>query len=111
MHYIISCVYSVFAGLTETSKIDKVITSTDVFLPFMDKMLPHLRLLGTVLGIEDFAIAVFNDSGSRKDKCLEILKEWLHRTPEPTLRLFCDQLAHREEFTSFVSAIQMKRKF
>jgi hypothetical protein len=71
----------------------------------MDKMLPHLRLLGTVLNIEDYAVAILDASGNPKTKCLHILKEWVDRTSEPTLRLFCDQLARREEFITLISAI------
>jgi hypothetical protein len=93
------------SGLTETSKFKNIITSTGAFLPFMDKMLPHLRLLGTVLNIEDYAVAILDASGNPKTKCLHILKEWVDRTSEPTLRLFCDQLARREEFITLISAI------
>ena len=61
-------------------------------------MTPHLTLLGTSLGIEDFATATVEGSGNTQSKCLKILKQWMNVTPNHTWKLFCKKL---EKSTTF----------
>ena len=77
-----------------------IITDTGDFLPYMDMMTPHLTLLGTVLGIGDFATAIRNGPGGPQDKCLDILKKWLDVTPNPTWDLFCENLGRSSTFNN-----------
>jgi hypothetical protein len=79
---------------------DSVIESTSDLLPYIEKMLPHLRLLGSALGIEDYAAAVVEGPGNLETKCIDILRKWLHRNPEPTWRVFCDKLSKNQNFNS-----------
>ena len=69
-----------------------IITDTADFLPYTNKMTPHLILLGTVLGIDDFTFTVMNGPGDPQTKCLTILKQWMDVTPNPTWDLFCENL-------------------
>ena len=71
----------------------------------MDKMTPHLALLGTVLGIDDFATATVEGAGSLDTKCLTILKHWLNVTPNPTWGLFCDKLGIKDTFNNLRARI------
>ena len=71
----------------------------------MDKMTPHLALLGTVLVIDDFATATVNEPGSLQTKCLTILRHWLNVTPNATWKLFCDKLKKNETFNNLRARI------
>ena len=77
-----------------------VITETADFLPYTDKMIPRLTLLGIVLGIDDLATAIVNGPGGPQDKCLKILKQWMDVTPNPTWDLFCEKLRKNPIFNN-----------
>ena len=95
----------VFSVSQKTSDNKDVIESTSDLLPYMDKMLAHLRLLGTVLGIEDRTSAVVNGPGNFEEKCIDILSYWLEVTPHPTWTMFCDRLKRAKTFNSLRSKI------
>ena len=82
-----------------------IINDTGDFLPYVDKMTPHLTLLGAALGIGDLATAIRNGPGSLQDKCLDILKKWLDVTPNPTWDLFCEKLERSRIFNNFKDRI------
>ena len=84
---------------------DSVIHSTSDLLPYMDMILPHLKLLGLVLDIEDYTKAVVEGPGNLKSKCIDILQEWLKRTPKPTWRVFCKNMERSQEFNKLRSII------
>ena len=81
-----------------------VIKSSDL-LPYMDKMIAHLILLGTVLGVEDYTLAIMDGPKKPKEKCILILHHWLEVTPHPTWTMFCDRLERAKEFNSLKSTI------
>ena len=68
-------------------------------------MKPHLFLLGTVLGIEDFATATIDRPGSLDAKCLAILRHWLNVTSNPTWKMFCDRLEKNDIFNNLRAKI------
>ena len=69
-------------------------------------MAPHLTLLGTVLGIEDFATATVEGSGNPQSKCLKILKQWMNVTPNHTWKLFCNELEKSTTFNDLRARIE-----
>ena len=85
-----------------------VIKGTSSFLPYMDKMLPHLLVLGTALEVEDYTAAVVDAPGAPEDKCLKILKVWLDTTPNPTWRVFCEKLKKAEKLNRVRKIIEAK---
>ena len=90
---------------------DSIIQSTADLLPYMDMMLPHLKLLGSVLDIEDFTKAVVEGPGSLKSKCIDIFQEWLKRTPKPTWRVFCKNLKKSQEFNKLRSIVRIDKQY
>ena len=68
-------------------------------------MTPHLALLGTVLGVGDFATAILGEPGSLQMKCRAILKRWLEVNLNPTWKLFCDKLEANDTFNSLRARI------
>ena len=84
---------------------EDVIKSTSDLLPYMDKMLAHLTLLGAVLDIEDHTSAVVNGPGKPKAICIDILSHWIEVTPHPTWTMFCDRLEKAKEFSNLRSTI------
>jgi serine/threonine protein kinase len=76
------------------------------FVPYIDSMLPHLVLLGTVLSLKNFTDAVVNDPGRHDQKCRNILNEWLRVNPGSTWILFCEKLKGAEVFSNLRSTIQ-----
>ena len=85
-------VLCVISASQERSSVEGVIRGTSSFLPYMDKMLPHLLVLGTALEVEDYTAAVMNAPGTLEDRCIQILRKWLNSTPNPTWRVFCEKL-------------------
>ena len=82
-----------------------IITDTADFLLYTDMMTPHLNVLGTVLGIDNFATAIENGPGDPQTKCLRILKKWLDVTHNPTWDLFCEKLERSPTFNNLRSRI------
>jgi hypothetical protein len=82
----------------EPSSMEANIPDIASLMPYMDDFLPHLIVLGGVLKIEKYTKGVVNASGGVKDKCCDILTEWLQRTPNPTWRLLCEKLEKAKEF-------------
>lgn len=81
------------------------------FLDYIGLMLPHLVVLGAVLGLENFTAAVVNDPGRHDTKCLKILNEWLRVNPGSTWTLFCEKLKGAEVFSNLRSTIQRDKLF
>ena len=95
------CMYDVvyvFSASQEPSSMEANIPDIASLMPYMDHFLPHMIVLGGVLEMENYAKGVVNASGSLKNKCCDILTEWLQRTPNPTWRLFCEKLKKAPEF-------------
>ena len=86
-----------------------VITSTADLLPYVEGLVAHLTLLGTVLGIEGHANAIENGPGDTTAKCLNILKHWLEVTENPTWNLFCSKLKKDATFNRV--RFQIERQF
>jgi hypothetical protein len=84
------------------------ISSVDDFTPYMGSILPHLSLLGTVLGIPQHTAtttttttaAVSDRPGDPVSQCREVLQHWLDGTPHPTWDLFCSKIENTEEFNT-----------
>ena len=85
-----------------------VITDTSDLLPYMEDLLPHLTLLGTVLGVGKYTSAVMEDAGSPQEKCIKILSHWLETTPNPTWRGFCQKLKIAKEFNNLKCSVERK---
>ena len=100
------CVFS--ARSQEPSSVEGVIKGTSSFLPYMDKMLPHLLVLGAALEVEDYTAAVVDAPGAPKTKCIKILKEWLDSTPNPTWRMFCEKLKKVKELNRVRRIVEAK---
>ena len=81
------------------------IKSTDDFLPYMNKMIADLPLLGTVLGVGDYTSAIMKEPGDPQSRCINILRHWLKVTAHPTWTMFCDNLGKVQEFNSLRSTI------
>jgi hypothetical protein len=88
--------------------VEGVIRGTSSFLPYMDKMLPHLLVLGTALEVENYTAAVMNAPGTPEDRCIQILQKWLDFTPNPTWRVFCEKLEKAEELNRVRRIIEAK---
>jgi hypothetical protein len=82
-----------------------LVTSVDDFTPYLTSMLPHLSLLGTVLGIAEHTAAIMQDHGSHTDKCIRILQKWIDTTSNPNWTLFCQCLQRNEQFNNLRSRI------
>lgn len=88
-----------------TSKSAKIIESNLVFMPYLEKLIPDLLPLGTVLDVENYAKAVLNEVGDPSTKCLKILSQWTSQTPNPTMKLFCEKLKGAKQFINLASTI------
>ena len=91
-------VVCVFSASQEPSSMEANIPDIASLMPYMDRFLPHLMVLGGVLEMENYTKGVVNASGGHKNKCCDILMEWLQRTPNPTWRLLCEKLEKAPEF-------------
>ena len=98
----------VFSASQESPGVEGVIKGTSSFLPYMDKMLPHLLVLGTALEVENYTAAVVDAPGAPKDKCIKILKEWLDTTPNPSWRVFCEKLERAKDLNRVRRIIEAK---
>ena len=86
-----------------------VVTDPSDLLPYMKDLLPHLALLGTVLGIGKYTLAVMKGAGSPQEKYIKILSHWLETTPNPTWRGFCEKLEKAKELNRVRETIEAKK--
>ena len=100
--YLTVIIFSVFLKKSDN---EDVIESPSDLLPYKDKMIADLLLLGTVLGIGDYTSAIMKEPGDPQSRCINILSHWLKVTPHPTWTLFCDKLKRAKEFTNLRSKI------
>ena len=98
----------VFSASQEPPSVEGVITDPSDLLPYMKDLLPHLALLGTVLGVGKHTLAVMEGAGSPQEKYIKILSHWLETTPNPTWRRFCQKLKKTNEFNSLRLSIERK---
>ena len=77
----------VFSASQELDDKRSIIDSVSDFMPLMDKMIPHLLLLGTALDVSSYSTAIVQGPGDPYSKCIMILQRWLDVT-----RLFCVHL-------------------
>ena len=98
----------VFSASQEQPSVEGVIKGTSSFLPYMDKMLSYLLVLGTALEVEEYTAAVVDAPGAPETKCIKILKRWLDSTPNPTWRVFCEKLKKAKGLNRVRTIIQAK---
>ena len=95
----------IFPAFQKNSDIKDIIKSTSDLLPYMDKMIAHLTLLGAVLGVGDYTSAVMKEPGDPQSRCIDILNHWIKVTPHPTWTIFCDRLERAKTFNNLKSKI------